>query len=151
MTNITLQKITRDNWRQATKLAVHEYQKGFVAPNLHSIAEAQFYPTWVPLAIYNAAGTMVGFVMYGTDDDSSPGDWWIIRLMIDQAHQQQGYGQAAMAAVLARLKGFPDIKNILLSYEPENEVAAKFYANFGFEDTGRIEYGEKVVRLKVRG
>jgi diamine N-acetyltransferase len=150
MSAITLQQITHENWQQAIKLTVHEHQRSFVASNLYSIAEAQFYATWVPLAICNAAGTMVGFVMYGTDDEDLPGNWWIIRLMIDQARQQQGYGRAAMAAVLARLKALPDTRHVLLSYEPENEVAAKFYAGLGFEDTGRIEYGEKVVQLMVR-
>jgi hypothetical protein len=45
--------------------------------NLYSIAEAQFYPQAVPLAIYNEQDQMVGFVMYGVDVKS--GKWKIFR------------------------------------------------------------------------
>ena len=36
---------------------------------------------------------------------------------------------------------------IFTSYDPENSVAAQLYASLGFEDTGRIEDDEIVVRL----
>jgi diamine N-acetyltransferase len=146
---VTLKEITRNNWYEATKLRVHENQEKYVAPNLYSIAQSKFYPTWVPLAIYNGDGAMVGFVMYGVEDGDKEGDYWIIRLMIDKNHQGQGYGRAAMQAVLERIKALPTVKNIFVSYVPVNEVAEKLYASLGFEKTGTIEDGEEVVQLKV--
>ncbi|MCX5977532.1 MAG: hypothetical protein NTV33_12100 [Coprothermobacterota bacterium] len=44
-------------------------QKGFVADNVFSIAEAKVHSTFVPLAIY-ADQSLVGFTMYGFDPDA---------------------------------------------------------------------------------
>lgn len=42
---ITLQPITADNWLDFIALDVAADQRAFVAPNVFSIAQAQFYPT----------------------------------------------------------------------------------------------------------
>ena len=36
-----------------------------------------------------------------------------------------------------------------ISYEPENEVAKKLYASFGFEETGEMDGDEIVAVLKL--
>ena len=142
---ITLKPITRANWQEAIKLKVAENQRGFVASNLYSIAEAQFYDDVFPCAIY-ADSQMVGFVMYGQDDEK-PGDWWVIRLMVDEKYQAQGYGRAALAQALTQIKAKPNVSEIRISFEPSNQVAAKLYAAVGFEDTGETIEGETVYRL----
>src|SRR5215212_3967979 len=96
---ITLQPITRDNLWAVVELQLHPGQEAFVADNIDSIANASVEPTWVPLAVY-AGEAVVGFVMYGQHPPDT-GAWWVIRLMIDRAHQGQGYGRAAMEAVIA--------------------------------------------------
>jgi diamine N-acetyltransferase len=141
METITLCDLTPKNWYECVKLAVREAQKGFVATNAFSIAEAHFHPELVTRAIY-AGETMVGFTMYGRDPDS--GKDWIIRLMVDHRYQGKGYGRAAMVQVIGRLRQEPGCEQIYISYEPENEVAEKLYNSLGFHPTGEIVSGEKV-------
>ena len=146
MTIVHLREINQDNWKQAIRLAVAPDQKRFVASNLYSIAEAIFNPTFAPLAIYNEAETMVGFLMHGANPDND--ELWILRLMVGQQYQARGYGRAAMEEIIRRLKARPDCQEIFTSYKPGNHVAARLYQSLGFEDTGRIEDGELVVCLR---
>lgn len=146
MTIVHLREIERDNWKQAIRLAVAPEQRRFVASNLYSIAEAIFNPTFAPLAIYDGAEMMVGFLMYGTNPDN--GELWILRLMVGHQHQGRGYGRAAMEEIIRRLQAKPDCQEIFTSYKPGNHIAARLYRSLGFEDTGRIEDGELVVCLR---
>jgi diamine N-acetyltransferase len=130
MTRIRLSEITIDNWRECIELGVTDEQTNLVPSNLYSIAEAQFYPDAVPLAIYNDREEMVGFVMYGVEVSS--GKWKIFRLMIDRAHQGRGYGRAAIEQVIARLAAQPGCGEIRISYKPTNDVARRLYASLGF-------------------
>ena len=100
----------------------------------------------MPLAIYDGAETMVGFLMHGTNPDND--ELWILRLMVGQQYQGRGYGQAAMKEIIRQLKAKPDCQEIFTSYKPGNHVAARLYRSLGFEDTGRIEDGELVVCLR---
>ncbi len=137
-----LKPIGKDNWRIAIRLEVAPEQRMFVASNLYSIAESKFEPQAVSLGIYNDDDTMVGFLMYGAPHN----EMWIWRLMVDQHYQQQGYGRAAMQAIVAALQAMGH-EEIFISYHPDNTVAAQLYADLGFAQTGRIEDGEVVVRL----
>ena len=134
MDGVILRSVTVENWKECIELQVHHDQKDFVPSNLYSIAEAQFYPRAVSLAIYNDQGQMVGFTMYGVDETS--GKWKIFRIMIDQAHQGKGSGRAAMEAVIEQLAGRPDCDEILIAYKPTNEAARELYAHFGFAEQG---------------
>lgn len=144
---ITLTKIDETNWQDAIQLSVEETQENYVASNVYSLTQSQFHRSWVPLGIY-AKQTMVGFLMYGQDD--TPGEYWIIRLMIDKKYQGRGYGRAAMQQIIEHLARHPETQAILTSYVPGNHIAAQLYAGLGFEKTGQIEEGEEVVRLQIR-
>jgi len=144
---VDLRPITRENWEVAVELQVREDQCSFVAPNVYSIAESKFYPEMTPLGIY-LGDKMVGFTMYGYNEEDS--EWWVIRLMIDAAHQGKGYGRAAMREVIQRISQRPDCDAILVSFEPHNHPAEALYSSLGFEHTGRIEEGELVLRLRMR-
>ena len=150
MTKITLKAITSDNWRECVKLEVTDEQKNWVAPNVRSLAESAFEPDsrLVPLSIYND-DIMVGFVMYGHPPYEGHRVWAIFRLMDNKDHQGKGYGRAAMKAVIQHISAEPGCDNIYISYEPENKVAAKLYADLGFLDTGQMLEGEVLVRLPV--
>jgi diamine N-acetyltransferase len=144
---VTFRPITKENWRDAVRMEVRDDQRHFVASNLYSIAEAQWYSTWEPVAVHDGE-TMVGFVMWGLDLDNE-GEWWIIRLMIDAQYQRRGYGKAATSEAIRRLRQKPGCKAIYISFEPENAVAEHLYRSLGFEDTGRVECGETVYRLAL--
>lgn len=153
---IELQKITDDNFNECIKLEPKEEQKNYVASNICSIAEAYVALTNnegvpMPYAIYNN-DIMVGFIMLlyteaqENDDENA---YWVCRLMIDKRYQGKGYGKEAITKALELIRSFPYGKasEVFLSYEPENVVAKKFYASFGFEETGKIEDGELVAKL----
>ncbi len=144
--SLTLRPVTADNWEQCVGLSAEPEQKLFVAPNAYSLAEAAYEDGCVPLAIYHDE-TMVGFAMYWF----LPGEasYHINRLMVDAAHQQKGYGRAAMEQLITRLRERQDCKEIDISYEPENHVAQRLYASLGFRETGEIDDGEVVALLTL--
>jgi diamine N-acetyltransferase len=146
---VVLKELTQDNWESCIDLKVHPEQENFVASNLYSIAESQFYPGCVPLAVYDDE-TLVGFIMYEPDTECKiEGVYFISRLMIDCTYQGKGYGCAAMQQVIERLKKNPNCQVIRTSYVPENTVAAKLYHNLGFVLTGEVEDGEIVVQMEL--
>jgi diamine N-acetyltransferase len=155
---ISIQPVTKDNWRKLANLKVREDQKGFVAPNLYSIAEAQFgfdepdgsdhwdmYPFW----IYDGE-TPVGFFMYGYNFSNREIEAFIIRLMVDENHQGKGYGRFGMEQMLEIFRQDDRIHRVGISYEPENEVARRLYAGLGFAETGVIYEGEVIAVYKIR-
>ena len=145
--SIELKEVNRDNFSEVLKLDVDESQRGFVAPNVKSIAESKVYDIFHPRAIYKE-DELIGFLMYGQDDGKTD-DVWIIRFMIDKAYQGKGYGKAAMISVINEMKARYNKDNIYLSFEPENTVAQKLYESLGFVDTGRVEHGELVYCLEM--
>ncbi|MCL2704537.1 MAG: GNAT family N-acetyltransferase [Defluviitaleaceae bacterium] len=159
---ITLQRISEDNLEDVLKLRASEK---LVAPNSYSLAEAycclqaiangEIPPKFALMPFAIAKGEIiVGFAMIGFEDGgdvySDGSIYWISRLMIDEQHQGKGYGKAAMAALINLVKTKPnncEAKYIYTSYVPENNIAAKTYAGFGFIKTEQVLDGEDVVRL----
>ncbi len=71
---------------------------------------------------------MIGFIMY----ELKGGVGFILRLMIDRAHQRQGYGRAAVVEVMRRLKLYPEVQMIATSYHQGNEASAHLFGKLGF-------------------
>lgn len=151
MENITLEKITYKNYiKTIWGLNVTRKQKNFVASNANSLAEAYVAITngrvALPFAICKNEKP-IGFLMigYGADEEDFEGEdpafiemakrsYCIWRFMIDKRFQNKGYGRKVMQLALDYIREFPcgKAESIWLSYEPENEVAKKLYASFGF-------------------
>ena len=152
MEEITLEKITYKNYiKTIWGLNVSKNQKSFVASNVSSLAEAYVALTnggvALPFAICRNKKP-VGFLMIGyglTEDEDlekeDPGfvemakkSYCLWRFMIDKRYQRRGYGRKAMQLALDYIRSYPCGKADIcwLSYEPENEVAKKLYASFGF-------------------
>lgn len=148
MTAIELRPVTVNNYTQVFKLTVSDPQKAFVASNVYSIAQAHFYPSWQPRAVYDG-DTMVGFIMWGRDEDLEVPQWWIIRLMVDEAQQGKGYGKAAVQAAIEQIRQEPGGEAIYISFVPQNERALRLYSDLGFKDTGEIDEGELVYKLTL--
>ena len=135
--NVHLRKVTRENFQECLRLQVTEAQKGLIATNAQSLAEAYVDPNLFPLAVYDAAACgyeqpetpVIGFTMY----EITAGVGFIMRLMIDQQYQGQGYGRAVMVEVIRRLRLCPDVEMIATSYRKENEIAARLYQSLGFQ------------------
>lgn len=160
MEQITLEKITYKNYIKAIwGLKVTPKQKSFVASNMCSLAEAYVAITnggvALPFAICRNKRP-IGFLMigYGANDEDFEGEdpafvemvkksYCLWRFMIDKRYQRKGYGRKAMQLALDYIKTFPCGKAdaCWLSYEPENEVAKKLYASFGFVEQPQFYKG----------
>ena len=154
---IHLEKITWDNYEKLCKLRVKKEQDDYVARNNESlihayvaISEGQTRP--FPFGIY-LGKKPVGFVMIGYNgyEDGDPefmkNTYFIWRMMIDKKYQGNGYGRQAFQLALDFVRTFPCGPSDLcwLSYEPENEVAKKLYASFGFTEVPEAyEEGEEM-------
>jgi diamine N-acetyltransferase len=132
---VALRAIDESNWLACIDLKLADGQEQLMPSNLFSIAQSKFYPHWHVVGIYNG-DRLVGFAMYGLDlADNSMN---LIRLMIDARHQGQGYGKAALAAILAAIRQQYGPQTIWLSISPRNTAAERLYKRFGFmvESTG---------------
>lgn len=137
MAKVHLRNVTRENFRECLNLQVSEWQRGLVATTTQSLAEAYVDPNLFPLAVYDAAACgyeqpkvpMIGFTMY----EITAGVGFIMRVMVDEKYQGQGYGRATMIEIIRRLKLCPDVEIIATSYRKENERAAKLYQSLGFQ------------------
>jgi diamine N-acetyltransferase len=130
---ISLEPLTAATWKDGVTLAVSKTQEGFVPSNLHSIAEAQFYPQARSRGVY-AGDELVGYALYGIDE--ATGHWKIFRLMIGEQFQGKGYGKAAMHVLLEELR-LEGANVILIKFHQANEVARKLYESLGFREVER--------------
>jgi GNAT superfamily N-acetyltransferase len=155
MMAVKLQPVTAENWRALIDLKVREEQRHFVASNLMSIAEAQFgfedegHWDFHPFGAYVDAKP-IGFVMYCLNLNHSHVQTFVMRLMVDEHFQGKGYGRAIMKQVLDEFRSNKQIKNIGISYEPENVGARKLYASLGFVEPGEMLGDETLAVLNLR-
>ena len=164
---VHIEKLNPVNTWDVVDLKLRKEQKDFVAPNFASIIEAYTSIdtdcTAFPFAIYNDK-KVVGFLMIGYNEaamydyfgvykapEVSRNNYSIWRFMIDKRYQKRGYGRAAMKLALDFIRTRPcgEAEYCFLSYEPENEVAAKLYRSFGFEENGELDGDEIVAVLKL--
>lgn len=147
--------VTKDNWQALIKLKVRDEQNHFVASNVYSIAQAQFGDEYEghwdlhPFGIYDG-DIPVGFLMYGLNFSHRKQQAFIQRLMVDEKFQGKGFGRFGMEKMLEIFRADERIQEAGISYEPENEVARKLYASFGFVETGEIFEGEVVAVVNLR-
>ncbi|WP_066501773.1 GNAT family N-acetyltransferase [Abyssisolibacter fermentans] len=127
--NVTIKKVTKDNWKACIKLELDEQQKDYLPSNLYSIAESKFIKNMENFAVYHEQ-EVIGFVAYVLDDD---GDMNLTRFMIDKKHQRKGYGKVALKKIINLIKDNYDNKEIWLSLHPENKAAIKLYTSCGFD------------------
>ena len=139
---ITLEPVTADNWRACAALTVRPDQQEFVNAVTHYLCLCNYGDVWHPLAAVRD-GEVVGFCMWGIDDDRSR---WIGGVVVDAGRQRTGIGRAIIRTLTDRLAAEPDCPNVALSYRPENVAARALYASLGFVETGEIDDDETVAR-----
>jgi diamine N-acetyltransferase len=141
---IELRAITAGNWRACADLEVADDQRDFVVPVSRYLCLCHYGGLWHPLAVY-AGEDVVGFVMWAVDQDDQSG--WIGGLVIDRDRQRQGFGRAAVLALVERLRRERRCASAALSYSPDNTAARELYLALGFVETGEREDDELVARL----
>lgn len=149
---VTLREITADTVGAVIKLSVAESQKGFVASNAVSLAQALFAPEAWYRAIY-VGDEPVGFVMLEDESQRSPppaspeiGVW---RFMIDERFQGRGIGRAALQRVIEHVRAKGLFSALELSYVPGPGCPESFYLGIGFRHTGRVDDNEIILRLPL--
>ena len=160
---IHLEKVTHRNFEAIINLNIFESQYPFVADNVESLAEAylavmsgEAYA--YPFAVYHD-DTPVGFLMLGYNEaaieENAPeilrDNYVLWRLMIDKRYQKQGFGREAVRLALEFVRTWPHGKAeaCVTSYNPDNEIAKRLYASFGFVENGEMDDDEIVAVLKL--
>ena len=137
-------ELNKDNWLECIQL--HSQEDKHIASNLYSIAEAQFYDKANSQAIV-VDGKMVGYAMYGEDEDDST-LYWIDRLMIGKEHRRCGYASLALQKIksIGRKVGY--IK-LATSTSPSNIPMQKVLTKNGFVTENQLRGNEIVYYINL--
>lgn len=144
---VTLEEITAQNFEDYMEMELPEQQRGYLASNAYSIAQARYYDDYIPRGIC-LEGKPAGFLLYDKQSNNNVGEYGIYRFMVDYPQQGKGIGRRAMALLLEELKAKPDVKLITICYKPDNANAQAFYRSFGFEETGLDDVGEMIAVIR---
>ena len=142
--DVELREITPDSVRDVCALEVAEGQRGFVAPNAVSIAEAHFEPQHWMRAIY-ADDRLSGFVLAWEPPGGTAFLW---RFMIAEGDQGKGIGRRAMELVIDHWRE-TGASGARTSVVPGNAGATALYEGVGFSLTGEREHGELVLAREL--
>lgn len=151
---ITLQDVSYENLRAVIKIyeTLSESDKKHVAPNVVSLAEAYLnYDIAWPKAIV-LDETIVGFVMLGLDNYIAKEEDWPVyflwRFMIGGEYQGKGYGKAVLNMLVDKCKA-ENIRYLYVSSTKYDPMPYEMYIKYGFVDTGEVDDGEQVLKLKI--
>ncbi|KNZ33428.1 MAG: hypothetical protein AD742_05845 [Methylibium sp. NZG] len=149
---VSLREITADTVIAVVRLEVAQHQKGFVASNAVSLAQALFAPEAWYRAVY-CGDEPAGFVMLEDESLLSPlpshptvGVW---RLMVDHKFQGRGVGRAALQQVIEHVRAKGLFSSLALSYVPGPGCPEPFYRGLGFLPTGKMDGVEVVLELPL--
>lgn len=149
---VTLREITAELVIPVVRLSVAEEQKGFVATNAISLAQALCAPEAWYRAIYSG-DDLAGFVMLEDQTLRQPPpvepEVFVWRLMVDQRFQGRGIGRAAMQQVISHVRAKAVVPVLHVSYVPGPGCPEPFYRGLGFLPTGRMEGIEVILALPL--
>lgn len=151
---ITLQDVSYENLRSVIKIyeTLSESDKKHVAPNVVSLAEAYLnYDIAWPKAIV-LDETIIGFAMLGLDNYIAKEEDWPVyflwRFMIGGEYQGKGYGKAVLNMLVDKCKA-ENIRYLYVSSTKYDPMPYEMYIKYGFVDTGEVDDGEQVLKLKI--
>ena len=142
MNNLYLARINENNFMQAFHLKLDQAQERFVSHPIRSLAQAYvYYNQCIPFGIFHD-DTMVGYVMVIYDYDLEAYHIW--HMMIDVAHQRQGFGELAVKKCLEYIatQPFGRSNKVVLTCNKDNTVALHLYNKLGFEETSNEDEDE---------
>ena len=130
--------VTRENRSAVEALALYPEQAGYIESPAECLREADSASFWRPVGIYDGQ-SLIGFAMYGYLPFLGEGQVWFDRLLIDRRCQGQGYGAAAVDALLKRLETEYGCSRIYLSVYADNAAAIRLYRRAGFAFNGDLD------------
>ncbi|WP_114907147.1 GNAT family N-acetyltransferase [Ornithinimicrobium murale] len=144
MSRLHLENVTSQNLPALTEFALRPGQEQFVAPVVHSIAEAYVTPTAWPRAILRDT-EVVGFVManFDPENDMEAFRCGIWRLSVAADTQGQGVGRYAVEEVAREARSRGQERMTVLWAEGEGGPE-DFYLRCGFEPTGERLFDQVV-------
>lgn len=136
--DVSLQPLSRANVRTVCELRLAENQRHLVAPAAYTAAEGQLEPGAFLRAIC-LGDVPVGVLLVEVDS----GVPFLVRFMVDVAHQRHGVGRRAVGVLRDDLRtaGWTTLET---SFVPVQGGAEGFWRACGFTDTGRTLRGEPV-------
>lgn len=149
---VRLERVSEANLEAVLELQVRDDQRAFLdTPDLAEfLADAPQHPTFAAFSLC-VGPKVVGFVSVG-HRPGDPRNAWIPLLIIAREFQGQGYGRAAMNAVLELIReDLCDYLSVGLAYKPANLVAERLYLGLGFAPTGNVDdRGEVELRMSLQ-
>jgi len=153
---LSLQEVTRENWRATLDLTVFPEQQRFIADYVPiaaiALAKAYIRPgglIWIPYAFY-ANGEMVGFTELAYEPGSLD-NYWIFHFCIDCDYQGRGYGKEAVHLLIQLIKeNHAQCQALQLTVHPENDHARHLYTCARFRSTGPLFSYEPVYWLALK-
>ena len=135
---VSLRAVSRENVRAVCELRLAAGQDHLVASAAFTVAEGHYEPGAVLRAIY--AGEQPAGVLLVEVESGTP---YLVRFMVDAAHQRRGVGRRAVELLADELRadGWTQPET---SFVPVQEGAEGFWRRCGFADTGRTRHGEPV-------
>ncbi len=116
------------------RLEVAEDQKSYVASMETLLAKAYLFRKYRTQAYWVCdEDTAVGMVLYFDCPDQDSYD--LSQLFIDRRYQGHGYGKAAAALALDKMKQDGKYKKVTLCYVDGNEIAKCLFEKLGFQET----------------
>lgn len=159
--NLLIKVVGFNELEDALSLKVAPYQRGFVADNAISFAEAyaaERHGTKTECFVAYKENHPVGFasIAFGTTGAEGEKKWMcnsycLWRLMIDMDYQNKGFGKELLEAMIKWCETFPfgESDTIYTSCDIANKKAIHFYQRCGFELTGDYIDGEIVLRKHI--
>lgn len=146
--NLCFKPVNHKNRKAIESLEVFPEQAGWIETAGDCMQEADELEQWRPVGIYDG-GMLIGFAMYGFFSETSPGQLWLDRLLIDKKYQGKGYGRQAVLALLDRLRTEYASDKVYLSVYESNLKAIRLYQQIGFYFNGKYDSkGESIMEYK---
>lgn len=146
---LRLELVDETTFDAVIDLSVANHDERRLASNVYSLAQAWLFrekEQVFPYAIMTS-GKVVGFLLL--NKDAKKKEYLIWRLMIDQSHQNRGYGKETIRKVIQMAQEDILCEVVLVDYVMGNHRMRGILESLGFETAG-IAGNEVVMKLKVR-
>lgn len=153
MAYVSLREIDASNREAVADLEVSQSQLRFVDTAAMTLLEAAGHTPAPWLRAIYADEEPVGLIMVAEHDPAGPWPYYLWRLLVDQRHQGNGYGRAAMHQLIERLRAQPDAEELVSSVATYDDMTGSpmgFYEGLGFVRTGEFNEHEELIRLLLR-